>query len=471
MSIWASREFADAELGDERRVKRLVRVASLMESMPDGSLPKIAGSAGELEAMYRLLNNEAVEWDDILDEHIGRSAARAMAQPEALVVHDTTSFQFAHADPEEVGYLQTGKPGFYGHFSLFLAADDTRRPLGVAQLQTQVRASRAPKGGRKVNRPGSTSAKDPNNESKRWLAGVVATREQVEPSTKLVHLMDREGDSYALLARMQQMQERFVVRLRHNRVARAAGLQGQAWDKLQPLMESAHGQLEREVPLSPRRAKTAPRHAKRNPARKSRLAKLQVAALATTVRAPSYCPADLPDAIELNIVRVYEPHPPQDQQPVEWWLATTEPVDNAEQVARVVDLYRHRWVIEEFFKALKTGCLYERRELESLHALLNTLAICAPIACRLLWLRSRAQHQPQAPASDVLDDDELLALRHLHKGPIPNAPTAQQVLGAMAAVGGHLKRNGPPGWQTLQRGFDQVQSFAAGYRAARAEKM
>ena len=35
---------------------------------------------------------------------------------------------------------------------------------------------------------------------------------------------------------------------------------------------------------------------------------------------------------------------------------TTEPIDTVEQVLRIVDWYRARWVIEEFFKALKTGC-------------------------------------------------------------------------------------------------------------------
>jgi IS4 transposase len=38
---------------------------------------------------------------------------------------------------------------------------------------------------------------------------------------------------------------------------------------------------------------------------------------------------------------------------------TTEAVETAEQVAAVVDAYRARWLIEEFFKALKTGCGFE----------------------------------------------------------------------------------------------------------------
>jgi hypothetical protein len=47
-----------------------------------------------------------------------------------------------------------------------------------------------------------------------------------------------------------------------------------------------------------------------------------------------------------------------------------------------VDCYRGRWTIEEYFKALKTGCQYERRQLETAHSLLNALAILAPVAWR-----------------------------------------------------------------------------------------
>jgi IS4 transposase len=53
-------------------------------------------------------------------------------------------------------------------------------------------------------------------------------------------------------------------------------------------------------------------------------------------------------------------------------LYTSEPIDTAEQLLTIVDQYRSRWVIEEFFKALKTGCAFEKRQLESYRAPLCT---------------------------------------------------------------------------------------------------
>ncbi|MBN2799762.1 MAG: transposase [Deltaproteobacteria bacterium] len=56
------------------------------------------------------------------------------------------------------------------------------------------------------------------------------------------------------------------------------------------------------------------------------------------------------------------------------------PLDTEEQLARVVDLYRKRWLIEESFKALKTWCSLERRQARRLRSWLNTAAPRMPQA-------------------------------------------------------------------------------------------
>ncbi len=45
---------------------------------------------------------------------------------------------------------------------------------------------------------------------------------------------------------------------------------------------------------------------------------------------------------------------PTGETPVEWFLLTNLPVDTPDEIAFVVDCYRGRWTIEEYFKALKT---------------------------------------------------------------------------------------------------------------------
>jgi hypothetical protein len=78
--------------------------------------------------------------------------------------------------------------------------------------------------------------------------------------------------------------------------------------------------------------------------------------------------------VTLNLVRVQEVNVPEGDEPIEWRLWTSLPIDTAEQICEVVDAYRGRWVVEEFFKALKTGCAFEERQLQSRESLLNALA-------------------------------------------------------------------------------------------------
>ena len=182
---------------------------------------------------------------------------------------------------------------------------------------------------------------------------------------------------------------------------------------------------------------------------------------------PRYVPKSLAEELSLNVVYVREVEPPQGATPVEWLLWSTEPIETAEQVARVVDTYRSRWLIEEFFKALKTGCQIQKREFHSRHALENLVAIFAPIACGLLWLRSQSRSRPDAPATEVFSPLQLELLGRLSSRPMSDKPTIKEAVWALAALAGHQKSNGPPGWLILRRGLEKLQMFEIGWRAAR----
>ncbi len=127
-------------------------------------------------------------------------------------------------------------------------------------------------------------------------------------------------------------------------------------------------------------------------------------------------------SLRLNVIHVFERRPPRDEPAVEWFLLTNLPIDSPEAIAFAVDCYRGRWVIEEFFKALKTGCQYERRQLESAHSLLNALAILAPVAWRLLLRRHLAQTDERAPATAALTPKQLEVLHAVAKRPFLRNP-------------------------------------------------
>ena len=171
------------------------------------------------------------------------------------------------------------------------------------------------------------------------------------------------------------------------------------------------------------------------------------------------------------MIHVFEGRPPRGEPAVEWFLLTNLPVDTAEAIAFAVDCYRGRWVVEEFFKALKTGCQYERRQLESAESLLNALAIFAPVAWRLLLLRHLARSDQRAPASATLTPTQLEVLRAIAKRPLPARPSARDAMRAVATLGGHITSNGDPGWLVLGRGMHDLLLLELGWRARRdAEK-
>jgi hypothetical protein len=449
-------DFVGAELGDARRVRRLVSLAQKMAKRPDASFPSVLSEA-ELEGAYRLLSNEAVDPQAVLAPHVRETLARFDKGSVTLVAHDTTTMSF-RADGQRTGFgggrstaVHTQK--FFAHFTLAISSDASKRPHGVLALSIH---------------PGEGTAEKRD----RWITQVQEVCALTDPG-RVVHLMDREADDYALFVELQRLGTRAVVRLQRERFLSSSELDGPS--KLHGALATVIALETREVPLVRRSmANRGPKERKAHPAREARLARLAVGATTVTLKRARFADRELPASLQVNVVRVWEVDAPDGEKPVEWILLTTEPIDSTAQVLQIVDWYRARWVIEEYFKALKTGCAYEKRQLEDIHALSNALALFAPIAWRLLLVRSEARVRPDQPASNVLPKDELEVLTQAARKPLPANPTARDVFLAIAGLGGHLKRNGDPGWQTLARGYEQLLSLTAGWnlhkQAARAAR-
>lgn len=467
----AGEEFAGAELGDPRRTARLVWLAEKMAASPAAGFPAMAPKESDLEGLYRFLRNPHFEPVAVLAPHFAAAGQRAAdSGPLVLVAHDTSEFECPYEDQQDVGYLQRGRRGFLGHFSLAVRPGEARVPLGLLAMHTWAREGiRPPKKdrqGRKRKMSGAEYAALENKESERWGTQVEAAESRLPEAVSAIHVMDREADSYELLAGLVARSRRFVVRLCKERNVFGPESEDQHVRKLRQVLGDAVPLLSREVPLSRRRQKTAPRTTHQG--RSARTAQLRCAATRVSLRRPRYL-KDLPAYITLNVVRVYEVGCPQGHEPVEWVLLTTEPVDSAEQLAFVIDAYRSRWIIEEYFKAIKTGCGFSKRQLESRRTLEVALAVSAVVAWQLLLLRAHSRENPDAPAATVLTPGQLRALTALSEAPLPPGATVKMATLVVARLGGHLRSNGPPGWQSLARGLTKLLNYAAGYQEATNE--
>jgi hypothetical protein len=449
-------EFAGLILPDKRLVDRVLKFVAAAAKGPSESLPDMLEDVAGLEGAYRLLGNHRVSAEALHRPHKARTIERTRDTSSVVVVHDTSDVQTPWADPSKVGYLNTGKAGYRAHVSLALGIDSNRpvRPLGVLSLETVFRPK--PSKTKAKKRPsGAETARWKDKESARWERGVEASAQTLADCPSVTHVMDREADSYGLFSQIQRLEQSFVIRLRTDRRARRAhdaDDDDPDWSTLGKLATEMKGVCVRDVPLSKRGAKRAPASLETHPPRESRNALLHFSAMKVELHKPRYV-ADAPASLTLGFVRVWEPTPPEGEQPVEWLLITNEPCETPEEVVRVVDLYRCRWIIEEFFKALKTGCALEKRQFESREALLNILALFLPIAVHLLWIRSCARDTPDALATDVFTPLQLTVLRHRSHRPLSENPTAKEALWVLAGIGGHIPNNGWPGWQVLGRAY------------------
>jgi len=454
-------EYQDAALGDARLTKRLGRLAEALAQSPGSSFPTLATSDGELEATYRFFSNERVSWQAILAPHIAATLDRCAVEKEVVVAHDTTEFEFRSVDEarEGLGYLSATRRGFFGHFALAVSTCDLRTPLGVVGLLPHVRTEAPEK--LTASQAVKRSAHKPQDEkeSERWRTLARAVETSFEGRARPIHVMDRGADDFVLWANLAEENCAFVIRARFDRyLDKKRGL------RMSEALAKCEGQLLREVEVG---GQPRPKGRAGWTARPLRTAKLHVRGERMEIPRTRMSQSEHASAV-VNVVQVYEVGAPANETPVEWTLLTSEPIETVEQLARVVDLYRARWVVEEFFKALKTGCAYESRQLTSLHALLNALAVFAPLAWRMLALRTAATHKPEAAASTLLPPDELELLKRISiRVPLGAKPTALDVLNAIAGLGGHLKRNGPPGWITLGRGYERFATALIGWRAAR----
>jgi hypothetical protein len=444
---------------DPRLTKRADTILEKWRRQPGLGFPQIFSEDAESEGLYRFFNNPQITFEKLLAPQVKQTVGR-LSPGDVLCLHDTTEFKFSGAKRRKgLGRLTKGGQGFFGHFTLAVSADGERFPYGPVAADLYTRAWQI-----KGRRETAARRKEADKESSRWLRGVERAEEAVAGAARLIHVMDREGDIYPLVAKLVANRLGFVNRCCQNRcIAENEQQDEKLFDALDglPVLTTitAH--------VSYRPENSLPGRQKIHPPRVERDAVLAVTATTVELKRPANAPKDWPPTTPVNLVHVFEPEPPSDQEAIEWILLTSEPVDSVEAVLRVVEIYRARWVIEEFFKSLKTGCAIEKRQLQSYHALTNALGMALPIACEMLALRTLTQHAPETPAEAVICDVRLKILRTFSKRhKVPANPNVKHVLYAIAGLGGYLKRKQPPGWITLRRGYTTLLLYEQAWCAA-----
>jgi hypothetical protein len=203
------------------------------------------------------------------------------------------------------------------------------------------------------------------------------------------------------------------------------------------------------------------------PGRQARPVTQQVHAATVTIKDRQH-----PDAtVTLSAVLLTEMAPPVGEDPVVWLLLTSLPVTTQDEIETVIQYYLSRWMIELYFKVLKSGCQVEEVCLRTRERLLNYMALYAIITWRLLFVTRLARECPAVPCTVLFTADEWQAVYQiLHRCPPPTVPPPlREMVHDVARLGGFLRRtgDGEPGIKALWIGMNRLADFAWAYETFR----
>jgi hypothetical protein len=450
---WAEAEFRGVSRLEKRRQDRLVCSATGLAQRPHGTLPQRL-DWNELKGLYRLVNDPKATPEVIQEVHRQRTCQRMNRSNPVLIIHDGTEFDFSShaAVAQELGPLSGDfQRGWLQHNSL--AVDPTARELlGLVHQQTFPREP-APESETRTQRQ-----QRGDRESQVWAEGIRAVG-SMPSGVCWVHTGDRGADFFEAMATARLTNSHFLFRLCQDRRVRQLPTEGDGWQYLMRLARSLTAETTDVVTVASKGG------------RPKRQALVSLASTRVLIEPP------VQDkkwkghaAIATTIIRVWEPNPPEGTEALEWVLGTDLLVSGPEDLRRYRDWYQWRWrAAEEYHKVQKSGCQIEDLRFETPHGLLNAMALLSVVAIRVLSLRWRRDQSPQTPASSVASEVEIAVVQKASGCRVP-ITTVRQFVDQVARLGGYLARkcDGPPGWQSLWRGYQRLADILWGIELAKA---
>ena len=465
---WVVDEMQTADLKDKRLDARLREVLSQLAARPTASIPAACGGRAEMEAAYRLFDNDHVTFDNILESHQEVTRRRIATAPVVVLAQDTTEIDLTRPEQQVVGAGPldgSTRRGALLHVLHAFTPDGT--PLGTLHATAWTRDD-APPRRQALTHAERLATPLEEKESYRWVATLRQAREegQRHASTRIVCVADSEADIYELLvAGMEEPRSaEWIVRACQNRALQDEESEEKAASSylreqllLQPVL------FTKTISIRGRKAKVRCSTRGREQPRTARQAEVEVRAARVTLRPPRRPGQTLP-AVSVNVVLVREPNPPEGDVPVEWILLTSLPIDDVEQARQVTEYYCVRWMVEVFFRTLKSGCRVEGRQFEHIDRQVRCLAVYLIVAWRTLYVCRLGRAFPEISCEAIFEPAEWKSVYRVvrNEPPPPCPPPLGDVVRMIAQLGGYVDRprHDPPGPQTVWQGLQRMHDFA-----------
>jgi len=466
LAPWVVEEVKTADLHDKRLNERLGKVLSDLAARPTASIPAACGGRKEMDAAYGLFANAKTSFENIVQPHSDATRQRMAAQPVVLLVQDTSEIDVTRPEQqvEGAGPLDGGsRRGAFLHLLHAFTPDGT--PLGTVQATAWVREEESVGKSRCRAKLAATPIEE--KESHRWVLMLRQAREEAErcPATQCVSVADSEADIYEVLVEgaCQPENGAWIVRACQDRALLVDQGEQAAAEHLREQVLGQPVSFRKTIHVRGRKAKVGCDKRGRRQPRQTREAEVAVRAARVTLRPPRRRDRKLPP-VTVNVVLVSEVNPPEDDEPVEWLLITSLPINDAEQVAKVVQYYCVRWMIEVLFRVLKSGCRIEKRRFEQMDRFLTCLGVYLIVAWRTLYVCRLGRSCPEVSCEAVFEPAEWKSVWKVVRREDPPAqpPSLGVFVRMVAQLGGYInrKRTDPPGPQTVWIGLQRMHDFA-----------
>jgi hypothetical protein len=446
--------------GDKRLEKRAEKITSMLLLGRNSSIHGISQTEAEQRACYRFLSNDKVE-ERLLIQGIGQRCREAVKGQEVLVIQDTTLLDFSKhrlslMDADGVGAIGNHEGiGFLSHVSLAIDAG-TGQLLGLPDIQLWHRSG--PPSGR--GNKGYRKMAIVNKESNKWLKACQTTKTLLTRSSRITFIEDREGDIYEQLATIPDERTHLLIRSRDNRRLMSGS----------KLYESIGVQ-----PVAGSYKLTLNKDWRKNSTGQTvnldvRFGQVEIARPAGSQN------KHLPASVCLFGVDVRQ----RDQTKrgsIKWTLLTRRPITNYDQAIQVIETYKQRWYVEQFFRLLKQrGFRIEDSQLEDGLAIRKLLVMVMSAALRVLQMLLAYQSEDEQPISKVFTIEEQQCLTVINTkmqtpywiNPYP-IHTIKYAVWIIARLAGWKpnNKNRPPGPTTLKNGLDKFISVFEGWQLAK----
>jgi hypothetical protein len=417
----------------------------------DVCLRRLAKGKRSQEVRFnRFLGNAKVTTARVI-ESWGEGTSAAAEGRHILAIQDTSEINFSTTAKRRRGLGEIGHGNGRGVLLHPMLAVDAENGSCLGLLSGQVWTR---KGRRTVSHDQRALS---DKESQRWIATALAAKPLLAKAAMVTALGDRESDIFALYASATEERFHVIARSMHDRkLADGIGLYAAS---------EGMAVVDQRAIVLPARAQRAERVA---------VLELRFGA-ANLARPQTKLLRHLPESLPLTLVDVRERDPQAGAEPLHWRLLTTHPVANQEQAWRIVEWYKQRWLIEQFFRVLKMqGFKLEDSQIATADRLLKLVAIAAKAAVitfQLLQARDGRSHQSVRLVFDVDEVATLAALnqkleaqskRLRNPHPPDSLAWAAWIIGRLGGWDGYSSSK-PPGPITMKNGLEYFYAVTLGW--------